>query len=51
MSEQVKAIMFEHLEMLADAAENCLDEYLESITMSMVATARFLTEDKNSKEK
>lgn len=50
MKEEINEIMYEHLKMLADAAENCMDEDLESITTAMVATAKFLIGDKDDKE-
>lgn len=44
MIDEVNKIMFEHLKMLTESAEDCLEEYLESITVAMVSTARFLTD-------
>lgn len=51
MKEEINEIMYEHLKILADAAENCMDEDLESITSAMVSTAKFLTESKSDEEK
>ncbi|MDO5125343.1 MAG: hypothetical protein Q4D35_03085 [Ruminococcus sp.] len=52
MTDEVKDIMFEHLKMLSDTAEDCMDEYLESITVAMVSTARFLTDlEENESDK
>ncbi|MGN1114312.1 MAG: hypothetical protein ACI4RC_04245 [Oscillospiraceae bacterium] len=49
MNEQLNKIMMEHLELLADAAENCSDGDLESITNAMISTASFLNSN-NSDE-
>ena len=60
-TEKIKEIMYlilwgldkkyDHLKMLADTAEDCMDEDLESITSAMVSTAKFLTESKSDEEK
>lgn len=50
-TKKIKEIMFDHLKMLADTAEDCMDEDLESITSAMVSTAKFLTESKSDEEK